>query len=76
MVKTDYKPGDYIWGTFNGGTVRLITACRIKFDDLTWSETNDKNLDHCWELKNIRLATKKEIIAAGFKLKKNNYELW
>ena len=76
MVKKDYKPGDYIWGTFNQGNVRLITACRIEFNDLIWSQTSDKKLTHCWELKNIRLATKEEIIAAGFKFKTNNYELW
>lgn len=77
MVKTDYKPGDYI--TYdNGKNVRLIARCQIGRIYLNWSENFNTPNDHlyAWELDKIRFATKEEIIAAGFKLKINNYELW
>lgn len=76
MVKTDYKPGDYIWGTYNQNPVRLITFCKIENGNLRWSETKDKIITKAWDLNYLRLATNEEIIAAGFKLKNKIYELW
>jgi hypothetical protein len=77
MVKTDYKPGDYI--TWRDGTdVRLIAGCKINGIFLDWSQNFDDpdcHL-HAWELEHLRLATSEQIIAAGFKPKEKSYNIW
>lgn len=77
MVKTDYKPGDYItWD--EGFYVRLIAGCKVNGKYLEWSQnfnSPNKHL-HALSLNRLRLATNKEIRAAGFKIKNKSYDIW